>query len=129
MDDEAHYDLTFRARTQPLSVGANSQFLAPAEGARDRGNHCDGKQPAQDVEPDRYRERCSLGIKVAGLAERRRGDQHIEGVQRGVEFRARARAHWHGMTSAENQPSGNERTCQQQHGAARRIPVPSEQIL
>jgi hypothetical protein len=33
-------------------------LLHPAEGARDRGNHCDGEQPAEDVKPGRYRERC-----------------------------------------------------------------------
>jgi hypothetical protein len=85
-----------------LSVDESSQFLVPAEGARNRGNHCDGKQPAQNVEPGRHCERCPLGIKVAGLTERGRGDQHIEGVQCGVESRVRTWADGYGMASAKD---------------------------
>ena len=84
-----------------LSVGIGSQFLTPAEGARDRGNHCDAKQPAQDMEPGRRRERCPLGIKVAGLAKRGRRDQHIEGIQRGVEFGMRTRARVSSVTDQQ----------------------------
>src|SRR5215471_16132370 len=83
-------------------------LLGPAEGAADRGDHRDGQQPAKNVQPGGHRERRALRIKVAGLPERRRGDQHVEGVQGRVEGRVRAGTHGDRMASGEDQPSGDE---------------------
>jgi hypothetical protein len=77
----------------------------------------------------RHHEPYPLRIPVAGLPKRRRRDQHVESVQGSVESRVRARTHRRRVASAEHQPSSNERTSQQQQGAAGRIPVPGEEVL
>ena len=81
--------------------------LSPAEGAGDCGDHRDGKQPAQDVEPGRHRECCPLRIKVARLPKCGRGDQHVEGVQRGIEGWVRARTEGTGWRAPNSHPATN----------------------
>ena len=76
--------------------------LGPGERAGDRGDHRDGEQPAQDVESGSHKEPSPLRIPVAGLPKRGRRDEHVEGVQGGVEGRVRARTHGRRVANAKN---------------------------